>query len=128
MTLRTIGPIASGACAGGVGVSTANADSPQVVSGLLYAVYIEYVGSPPAGTTDVTIATGGNQDPDSAVTLLSIENAATDGWFFPRQLTVSTANANNTDDYEMLPVNDIVNVKIAQANDADSINVWLVLV
>lgn len=122
------GPYTSGAAVGGDGVATANADTPIVLKGLLYGIYIEYLDSPPAGTTDVTIATAGDGIPEAAVTLEDISNAATDGWFFPRLATVDAANAATTDDYGLYPVHDKINVKIAQANAGDSVNVWFALV
>jgi hypothetical protein len=128
MGLRISGPYNSGAAAGGDGVATNNATSAIKLTGLVYGFYIEYNGSPPAGTTDVVITTSGNQNPADAVTLLSVENAATDGWFLVRQATVSAANAANTADYEPIPLDDNINVKIDGANAADNVDVWLALI
>ena len=124
--MKLSGPFSSGAAVqtGGAGTGTANTDTGITFDGLLHGVYIQYEGSPPAGTTDVTIATKGDGIPAAAVTLLEISNAATDGWFFPRLLTESAAAASNTADYDEYPVHDQINVKIAQANTDDYVQVW----
>ena len=64
-----------------------------------------------------------------AARTLEIEaNAATDKWFYPRALTqVNTTGADIAGAYEAMPVHDLVNVKIDQANAGDSIQVWLLL-
>jgi hypothetical protein len=124
---RLIGPLNSGAAAGGAGVATANATSSILVSGLLHAVYVKYNDAPPAGTTDVTIATAASTSNAPAQTLLSIANAATDGWFYPRGQIHTTAGAAIADQYGLLPVYDKVKVTIAQANAADNVDVWLLV-
>jgi len=123
------GPYNSGVCAGGAGVSTANANTPRL-TGKILAVYVKYNDSPPAGTTDVTLATVGTNMP--AVTFLTLANAATDGWFYPRVQVHSVAGALLTLDgtrtmVHELAISDLINVKIEQANDADSIDVTFVL-
>ena len=117
------GPINSGAAAGSAGSATNNADSTSQVVGKIVGLYIRYNDSPPAGTTDVTIATKGNSAP--AYTILKISNAATNGYFVPRHATVSNAGAGNTADYADYAVNDVVNVLIEGANASDSADVWL---
>lgn len=129
--MRLMGPIYSGAAVGGNGVATANADSGIVVSGRVVAVGLVYLDSPPAGTTDVVVATKGSEGP--AQTILSLANAATNGWFYPRVGTVSTAGAamlyagGGTAVGEPLAIADVVNVKIEQANAGDGVNVWLLM-
>ena len=129
--MRVVGPIYSGAAAGGAGVATANATTTNVVAGLVHAVYLQYLDSPPAGTCDVTVATAGVAHP--AVTILAITNAATDGWFLPRAATHSTAGAAalyaaaGTAGNDLLPIADLVKVTIAQANAGDGVNVWLLV-
>ena len=128
--MRLMGPIYSGAAVGNNGAATANADS-GVVSGRIVAVGLEYLDSPPAGTTDVVVATKGSRGP--AQTILSIANAATNGWFYPRVGTVSTSGAallyaaGGTAVGEPLAVADALNVKIEQADAGDGVNVWLLM-
>jgi hypothetical protein len=99
--------------------------------GRLLAAYVKYNHSPPAGTTDVTIATAGTNGAP-ANTLLTITDAATDGWFYPRHTVHDEAGAAITYDgtrevHEAPPIFDKVTVTIAQANAADNIDVWLLL-
>lgn len=131
MKPRLMGPLSSGAAVGGAGVATANSSTLFEVEGCLIAVGIKYLDSPPAATTDVVIATVGDNGPGQ--TLLSITNAATDGWFYPRVETVSTSGAallyaaDGTAVTDRLVVADRINVKIDQANAGDSVNVWLLM-
>ena len=125
--LHTVGPINSGAAAGGAGVATANASTPVRVMGRLRGIYVKYNDAPPAATCDITIATvGGNGAPPSQ-NLLSIANAATDGWFYPAAQLHTTAGAAIAGEYGPLLVDDHVNVKIDQVNAGDNIDVWLAL-
>src|SRR3990172_8587732 len=125
--LHTVGPINSGAAVGGAGVAPANASSAVRVMGRLRGIYVKYKDAPPAATTDVTIKTvGGNGAPPSQ-NLLVLTNAATDGWFYPAPQLHTTAGALIAGEDGQLLVDDLVNVKIDQANANDNIGVWLVL-
>lgn len=120
--MSLLGPFNSGAAVGADGSATANATTPGVVSGLVMSIYVRYNDSPPAGTTDVTIATAGNRHP--ALTLLTLTNAATDGWFHPTVAQHDTAGAAVTDRQTML-ISDQIKVTIAQANAEDSVDIWV---
>jgi hypothetical protein len=126
-----MGPLYSGAAVGADGSATANADTNNVVSGRIVAVGLSYLETPPAGTTDVVVATKGTNGP--AQTILAISNAATDGWFYPRVGTTSTSGAamlyaaGGTAVGEPPAINDVVNVKIDGANAGDGVNVWLLM-
>jgi hypothetical protein len=126
-----LGPLYSGAAVGNDGSATANQSTANVIEGRIVAVGIKYLDSPPAGTTDVTIATAGNNGP--AQTILAISNAATNAWFYPRVATVSTAGAallyaaGGTAVSDLLAVNDNIKVTIAQANANDGAEVWLLM-
>jgi hypothetical protein len=102
-----------------------------VIAGKVYGVYVDYIDSPPAGTTDVTIATAGAAHP--AVTILALTNAATDGWWYPRIATHSTTGtaalyaSEGTAVSDLIPIADRVKVTIAQANAPDSVDVWLLM-
>jgi hypothetical protein len=126
MTIEAIGPLNSGVGAGGAGVATNNATGAEYITGNLLGFYIRYNDSPPAGTTDVTIETTGGVMPGR--TLLTISNAATDGFFPVRLGAVSTANAAITDSNVLAPlVRDKIKVTIAQANNGDSVDIWTVV-
>lgn len=124
--INVYGPFNTGASAGGAGVSTANATSTVPLGGILVALYVKYNDSPPS-TTDVTIATLGTSPSAPALTLLTLTNANTDGWFYPRALIHNTSGTASTTVYDYLPLLDKVKVTIAQANDADSVDVWFLV-
>ena len=119
-----IGPFNSGIAAGGAGVATANLDTRRI-TGIVRAMYVRYNDAPPAGTTDIVIKTKGDSAP--SYNLLAIANAATDGIFHPCKQAVDQAGAVVAGVFESLPVDDALNVAIAQANNGDSIDIWLYL-
>jgi hypothetical protein len=123
---RLVGPFNSGAASGGAGVATANASTTHLLSGLVMAVYIKYNDSPPA-TTDIVVKTVGTSPAAPTRTILSLTDAATDGWFQPRVNVHNQNGAAQSLVWDYIPMHDVVNVAIAQANDADNIDVWLML-
>lgn len=102
--------------AGGTGVATATATSGQIVNGVIREVYLAYVDSPP-GTTDVTVATVASP----ALTILSVADAATSGWFFPMNQADNTSGADISGQGSPVAVDDYIKVTIAQANDGDGV-------
>ena len=125
--MKILGPFSTGAATGGAGVATANVTPAITIKGLVKAIYVKYLGSPPA-TTDITVATSGVVHP--AVTLLSLVNKNTDGWFYPRVVSQSILGVDVTYDgtrpiYEPAPIYDTVKFTIAQANDADYAEFWV---
>lgn len=115
--------ISATTAAGGAGVATATATSDEVVNGIIEAIYIEYLDSPPAGTTDVAIIEATNSP---AVDILTVSNAATSDWFFPMGQAVNQAGTAITNQGKRIAVNDKIKVTIAQANDGDGVNVTVV--
>ena len=118
--------VATGLTTGGAGSSTANATSAHAVVGKILAVILEYLGSPPAATTDVVVATAGVNQP--AITLHTITNAATNNMFLVRHKVVDNAGANISyettnakDVYDSPVIADFVKVTVSQANDADEV-------
>ena len=124
--MNVVGPINSGAASGGAGVATSNQDSAVSIHGKLYAVYFDYLDAPPA-TTDVTIATQGTAPLPPAQTLIVVTNAAADDWFYPRSAVHDPAAAVIAGEWDHFPLADFVNVLIAQANDDDNVDVWLLV-
>ncbi len=125
-----VGPLNSGAAAGGNGSATANATSSTKICGRVIAIHVKYNDSPPAATTDVTVATSGTACP--AQTLLAITDSATDAWHYPMVAAKSTAGAAITYDgtrpiYTPLAIYDHITVTIAQANAADNADVYLLM-
>ena len=120
------GPFNSGVTAGGAGVSTNNADTTVRLKGRMLGAYVRYNDTPPA-TTDVIIKTKGTAAP--SITFLTLTDKNTSGWFFPRIVPhdlVGVALAALAI-AEPIPFDDFVNISIAQANDGDSIDVWLLV-
>jgi len=122
MGVRRIQISATGAT-GGSGTATATARSSHIVNGVVMAVYLAYLDSPPAGTTDVVIDEAHNNPP---VTVLSVSNAATTGWFQPLAQAEDTAGASFSGQGMMVPVNDYLDVTISQANDGDGVTATIV--
>ena len=120
--------INSGAAAGGDGSATNNGTSTHVITGEICSIGVTYGDSPPA-STDVTIATTGDNGP--ALTLLTLTNANSDGWFHIRHKIADNAGADITYDgtrdvYEKVSISDYVKVTIAQANSPDTAKVIIV--
>lgn len=103
--------------AGGAGVATASATTSRIIAGLIRAVHLAYTDSPPA-TTDVTIAEATNSP---AMSVLTITNAAADGWVFPMAQADNQAGTDITGMGAPIAVSDYLTVTIAQANDADGV-------
>jgi hypothetical protein len=107
---------------GGTGVATASTTTENPINGTVRAAHLTYVGSPPAATTDVTIA--GATTP--ALAILTITNAATDGWFYPMNQADNTVGADITNQGTPVVVDDRIKVTIAQANNADGVTAVIV--
>lgn len=123
--MRLLGPINSGLTTGGAGTSTSNADTVRM-NGRMCGVCVRYNDSPPA-TTDVVIKTKGTAAP--SITFLTLTNKNTDGWFFPRVIPDDLLGVDLAAlaIAEPIPFDDVVNIAIAQANDGDSIDIWLLV-
>jgi hypothetical protein len=130
--IQLFGPFNSGAAVGGDGVATANATTTHPLFGEVLAVYVKYNDSPPAGTTDVIVATAGSASAPPALAFLTLTDGATDGYRYPRAAVHDLAGAGVTFDgtneiYEPVAIADKVKVTIAQANAADNADVWLLM-
>jgi hypothetical protein len=127
MTIRSK-EINTGTAAGGAGVATATGKSNGAIDGRILAVGIKYLDTPPA-TTDVTLKTSGQTGP--VETILTVSNAAADGWFYPRTPSQDAVGADVTFDgnnelYEPFVVADQIEAAILQADDGDSAVVTVV--
>jgi hypothetical protein len=125
--MHVAGPFNSGAAVGDNAVATANADSPQRLTGRVVGIYVKYNDSPPGATTDVVIKTKGTSPAPPTYNLLSLTDGATDGWRYPQQQIHTTAGVAIDAEYTPLLVDDYINVKIDQANAGDNVDVWLML-
>lgn len=95
---------------GGAGSATGSGKTARPVSGRVLAVHFDYTSQP--ATTDTTLAS----QSAPTLTILTVSNANTDAWFFPRQLMDGTNGADLTGIYEALPVNDHLVVTVAQGD------------
>ena len=115
----------SGAASGSNGSATNNGTSTHIVNGEICSVGVTYGDSPPA-STDVTIATTGDHGP--ALTILTITNANSDGWFNVRHKLDDESAADISYDgteevYGKVAVSDTIKVTIAGANANDTAEV-----
>ena len=123
--ISLVGPITTPAATGGAGAASATFTTSTVVTGEIYGIAIQYNDAPPAATTDIGIKAKGQSGVLPSYNILVIANAATDGYFAVRKPCVDTANAAITDSHACIAVNDLIQVDIAQANNGDSVTVWL---
>lgn len=123
--MAVYGPISTGLSTGGAGSSTATTDSGQVIRGFVVGFYIQYNDSPPAATTDVTIATKGATGILPVYNLLVMTNAATSGYFATQVETRKSTDGTASGQYAYPYIEDKISVTIAQANDGDSVTVWV---
>lgn len=108
---------------GGVGVATANTTTDNPINGIIRGVHLTYVGSPPAGTTDVAVV--GATAP--AIAILTKSNAATDGWFYPMHQAQSSADASTiTNQGAPVAIDDRIKVTITGANNDDGVTAVVV--
>jgi len=124
LSISLAGPFNSGVAAGGAGIATANSTTSIPINGVIHSIYVRYNDTPPA-TTDVTIATSGTSVP--ALTLLTLTNANTDGWFNVQHAVSDNAGAAIAATYIAPVIGDSVKVTIAQANNSDSADVWFII-
>lgn len=124
MTVRSL-PLVTPVAVGANGSATANVTGN--LFGEILAVGVTYLGTPPAGTTDLVLvavgaAIGGEGGAAPDQTILSIANAATDGWFYPRAVGVTPLGAAFTDDIAVLiPVSGPVKLTMNGADAGDQI-------
>lgn len=104
---------------GAAGSASGSAVTDYPLSGKLMAVHLDYVDQP--ATADVTITAG-----VPSQTLLTVTNANTDGWFYPRVQTDTDAGAAISGGYDMAPIAGYVTVAVAQG-DAGSVVCTLML-
>lgn len=107
---------------GGAGTSGKTSD-PRTITGRIIAVGLTYLDSPPA-TTDVTVALSAITGQMPARTVLTVSNAAADGWFYP---TAALTGGAAGDMQGGIPVDGEVTVAIAQANDGDGVIATLIV-
>lgn len=108
---------------GGSGAATATAVTSELIEGYVLGVHLKYLDSPPSGTTDVVLVEANN---DPAMPILTVSNAATDGWFPVLAQAKTQAGADFTGVGALVPVADYVRLTIAQANNGDGVTATIV--
>lgn len=104
---------------GVAGSATGTATTANPIFGRVWAVHVDYITQP--ATADVILkATGPDQ------TILTLTNANTDGWFYPRRVVDTTAGAAAAGVYDTFAVHGNINVAVAQG-DAGSVVVTILV-
>jgi hypothetical protein len=78
----------------------------------LVAMYVDYHASAPA-TTDLTLTAPGNP---ASVTVLTLTNNATDGWYYPKAQKHDNTGSAVTGDYADPVVHSHLNLALAQCD------------
>lgn len=105
--------------AGANGSATGSTTTTYPLNGRVLAVYVDYTSQP--ATADVTVSAGSPSQP-----ILTVTNANTDAWFYPRVQIGTTAGAAISAQYDAAPVDGYVTVSVAQGN-AGSVVVTILL-
>jgi hypothetical protein len=121
------GPVQTPAAVGNNGQAAATVTTPTRVIGTINGVFIQYNDAPPAATTDVGIKTKALTGILPSINILTLSNAATDGYFHPRKQAVDTAGAAIEGAYAPFTVDDYIQIDLAGANASDSVTVWFYL-
>lgn len=103
--------------AGSAGSATGSANGQAPLCGMLKAIYVDYTAQP--ATCDVTITSNGQA-------VLTLTNANTDGWFYPRTQIDDVAGAAISAQYDSIPIDDYISVAVAQG-DAGSVTVKVLI-
>lgn len=96
---------------GSAGSATGDALSSEVVNGFVIGAYVNYHASAPGATTDVLLQTA-----DPAITMTTISNNATDGYYSTLKNIVDTAAAAVSGVYTYYPVSGHLKVSVTGCN------------
>ena len=126
--MRMAGPYTSGVAAGSAGSALNNQDTQTILSGKVNSIYVRYVNTPP-NTTDVIIKTKGTAPAAPSLTLLTLTNKNTSGYFRPRVAQQDGVGVDISSGvvFEQMCIEDFVNVSIAQSDPSCYVEVWLFL-
>ena len=118
----------TGAAVGSNGAATATGYSSHV-TGLVLAVHVDYVDSPPGATTDFTLS---DENDPASESIISLTDQATDIKIYPRRITEKNDGTDvlyesGEEVHEPYVVHGRLEAIIAQANAADSVTVtvWI---
>ncbi len=96
---------------GSAGTATGSSVLALPISELV-AIYVDYHASAPS-TTDLTLTSPGNP---ASVTILTLTNVNTDGWYYPKVQKHDNAGAAITGDYADPPIHGNLQIDLAQAD------------
>lgn len=105
----------------GAGVATVTVESAGVVRGLVHAFVVDKHASAPV-TTDVTLRTKGTTLPSYNV--IALADSAADATTFPARGVTSESNAAITNSHRPVPVCDVLEMVVAQANNSQEFRGW----
>jgi hypothetical protein len=100
---------------GADGSATGTAYSARPLCGELYALYVDWGSTAPAGTSDIVVTVEADDD-HPAVTLYSKENAVNDVWVYPIVQNTDTAGSAVASQYQRLPVSGRIKVVVTGCN------------
>lgn len=100
---------------GSAGSATGTNYSSKPLNGELYAIYVDWHASAPAGTSDITITVDSDDD-HPAVTLYAKTNSATDVWVYPVVQSTGTDGTAVTGIYQHILISGRVKVVVAQSD------------
>ena len=95
---------------GSAGSASGSGNTTSPVNGLLLGVYLDYNGSAPA-TTDLTVTLS-----NPGRTILTMTNTVTDAWVPLREQAKDNTGAAIAGIYELVPIDDVVTVSLAQCD------------
>ncbi len=96
---------------GSAGTATGSAVLALPLSELV-AIYLDYHASAPS-TTDLTLTSPGNP---ASLTVLTLSNNATDGWYYPRVQDHDNTGSAVTGSYSDPPIHGNLQADLAQAD------------
>lgn len=100
---------------GADGSATGTAYSSKPLSGELYALYVDWHASAPAGTSDITI-TVDSDDNHPAITIYAKTDSVTDAWVYPVVQSTGTDGVAVASVYQHILVSGRVKAAVAQSN------------
>ncbi len=120
-------PLGTITCVGEDGAAAGSVTSSRPIAGRLLAVHADYSAGQ-AATTDLVIAT--THAP--VVTLLTLTDNKTDGWYYPRQQVCGATGTALTLDgtrimVEPVPICDYVSATVAQGDGTETVAVTLIV-
>ena len=101
-----------------------------MIRGKLDALFVKYgpdYPDAPPSTTTVTITTKGANGAAPSLTLLTLDSNNTDGWYFPRAAIHDSTGAEIADLYDTMPIYDVVNIAIEDADEGSNVDVWFLV-